>query len=385
MVLGKGQANPSQRQKGFVMSKTGKYIYGVINSGTEEFFDTDEIVSFKDIYPFGNTTGIADNSEISNQAYTISFQDIAAIVKDSEIVGYSHMPKDTLGRLLVSHQQLIEKVMIKHSIIPMRLGTFASSDEEVRQILAKGYRTIKDIFERAKNSIEIDVVATLNDFKSFLQEVSGEEEIKQFKQSLLSEKGGVTIDDQMKVGVLVKRHLDKKKEILANQIQTALCEIAQNLKAHDLMDDKMVLNTAFLIDKNRQEEFERQVEQVNDKFEDKLNFRCVGPLPPYSFYTLEVKKPQFEEIEWAKKKLGLEKNFITAIEIKKAHQKIALTCHPDKNPDTPNIEQKFDEMTRAYKILLDYYRASNQKEHDEGCYLNEEAFEKNALLVTTMA
>jgi len=366
------------------MSKSGKYIYGIINSSTEELFDIDEIVSFEDIYPFGNT-GIADNSEISNQAYTISFQDIAAIVKDSEIVDYSHMPKDTLGRLLVSHQQLVEKVMAKHTIIPMRLGTFAGSDEEVREILSKGYRTIKDIFERAKDSIEIDIVATLNDLKSFLQEVSEEDEISQLKQSLLNKEGGITIDDQMKVGVLVKRHLDKKKEMFANQIKAALGEIAQNLKAHDLMDDKMVLNTAFLIDKNRQEEFERQVEQVNDEFEDKLNFRCVGPLPPYSFYTLEVKKPQFEEIDWAKKILGLEKDFITAIEIKKAHRKTALTCHPDKNPDTPNIEQKFDEMTRAYKILLDYYRASNQDEQDQGCYLNEEAFEKNALLVTTMA
>jgi hypothetical protein len=307
------------------------------------------------------------------------------VVSDSEIVDYSHMPKDTLGRLLVSHQQLVEKVMAKHTIIPMRLGTFASSDEEVREILSKGYRTIKDIFERAKDSIEIDIVATLNDLKSFLQEVSEEDEIRQLKQSLLNKEGGITIDDQMKVGVLVKRHLDKKKEMFANQIQAALGEIAQNLKAHDLMDDKMVLNTAFLVSQTRRKEFERKLDELNDKFEEKLNFRCVGPLPPYSFYTLEVKKPQFEEIDWAKKKLGLEKDFITAIEIKKAHRKTALTCHPDKNPDTPNIEQKFDEMTRAYKILLDYYRASNQDEHDEGCYLNEEAFEKNALLVTTMA
>jgi hypothetical protein len=267
----------------------------------------------------------------------------------------------------------------------MRLGTFASSDEEVREILSKGYRTIKDIFERAKDNIEIDIVATLNDLKSFLQGISQDDEIRQLKQSLLNKEGGITIDDQMKVGVLVKRHLDKKKEMFANQIQAALGEIAQNLKAHDLMDDKMVLNTAFLLDKNRQKEFERKLDELNDKFEDKLNFRCVGPLPPYSFYTLEVKKPQFEEINWAKKKLGLEKDFITAIEIKKAHRKTALTCHPDKNPDTPDIEQKFDEMTRAYKILLDYYRASNQDEHDQGCYLNEEAFEKNALLVTTMA
>jgi hypothetical protein len=371
--------------KGFVMSKTGKYIYGVINSNAEELFDLGEIVTFEGVYPFRNPAEVVNSSEISNQAYTISFRDIAAVVSDSEIVDHSHMPKDTLARLLVSHQQLLEKVMTRHTIIPMRLGTFAQSNEEVKEILARGYRTIKDILERAQNAIEIDVVATLNDFNSFLQEVSEEEEIKELKQSLLSKEGGVTIDDQIKVGVLVKKHLDKKREMFADQIQIALGQIAEGSKIHDLMDGRMVSNSAFLIDQNRQREFEQKVDHLNDEFEDKLNFRCVGPLPPYSFYTLEIKKAQFEEINWAKEKLGLKNDFITADEIKKAHRRSALTCHPDKNPDMPDIEKKFDEMTRAYRILLDYYRASNQAENDQGCYLNEEAFEKNAVLVTTMA
>ncbi len=367
------------------MSKVGKYIYGIINSNAEEIFDLDKIVSPDDIYPSRTPAEVVGSSEIHNKAYTVIFQDISAVVSDSEVVDYSHMPKDTLARLLVSHQQLIEKVMAKHTIIPMRLGTFAGSDEEVREILAKGYKTIKDILARSENCIEIDVVATLNDFNSFLrEEVSEADEIKQFKQSLTGKKGGVTVDDQMRIGVLVKRYLDKKKAEYADQIQNALSEIAQNFKAHDLMDDTMVLNTAFLMDKNKQKDFEQKLDHINNRFEEKLNFRCVGPLPPYSFYTLEIKKAQFEEINWAREKLGLKDDFITAIEIKKAHRRTAMTCHPDKNPNTPDIEQKFDEMTRAYRILLDYYRASNQAESDEGCYLNEEAFEKNALLVTTM-
>ena len=272
------------------MSKAGKYIYGVINSNTEEFFDLDEIVTFEYIYPFSSPTDAVNSSETSNRAYSISFQDIAAVVKDSEIVDYNHMPKDTLARLLVSHQQLIEKVMTKHTIIPMRLGTFVQSNEEVKEILARGYRTIKDILGRAKDTIEIDIVATLSDFNSFLQEISEQKEIKQLKQSLLGKKGGVTVDDQMKVGVLVRKHLDKKKEMFADQIQTALGQVAQDSKVHDLMDDKMVLNTAFLIEQNRQREFEQKVDQLNDEFEEKLNFRCVGPLPPYSFLYLGDKK-----------------------------------------------------------------------------------------------
>jgi len=371
--------------KGFVMNETGKYIYGIINSNTQKSFNLDEIVTFEDVYPTRSPAEVVESSEIHNKAYTVVFQDISAVVSDSEIVDYSHIPKDTLARLLVGHQQIVEKVMAEHTIIPMRLGTFAGSDEEVREILVKGYKTIKDILARSENCIEMDVVATLNDFNSFLrEEVSEADEIKQFKKSLSSKKGGVTIDDQMKVGVLVKRYLDKKKTEYADQIQNALSEIAQGFKAHDLMDDTMVLNTAFLMDKNKQKDFEQKLDQINNRFEEKLNFRCVGPLPPYSFYTLEIKKAQFEEVDWAKKKLGLENDLITAEEIKKAYRRSAMISHPDKNPDTPDIEQKFDEMARAYKILLDYHRASNQAEEADGCYFSEEAFEKNAMLVTTV-
>jgi len=367
------------------MNETGKYIYGIINSGTEEFFDLDEIVLLEDICPSRDPVEVANSNKSSRCAYTIPFQDISAVVSDSKIVDYSHTPKDTLARLLVRHQQVVEKVMTGHTIIPMRLGTYTDSAEEVREILAKGYKTIKDILARSEDCIEIDVVATLSDFHSFLrEEVSQEDEIKQFKQSLIGKKGGVTIDDQMRVGVLVKKYSDKKRTRYADQIQTALSEIAQNFKAHDLMDDKMVLNTAFLMDRNKQEDFEQKLDQINSRFEEKLNFRCVGPLPPYSFYTLEVKKAQFEEVDWAKKKLGLENDLITVEEIKKAYRRSAMISHPDKNPDTPDIEKKFDEMARAYKILLDYHRASKQTEEADGGYFSEEAFEKNAMLVTTV-
>jgi len=366
------------------MSKAGKYVYGIINSSTEEFYDLGETIPFEDIDPFRSPTEAENSKKTSNCAYTVSFQDIAAVVSDSEIVDYSHAPKETIARLLVGHQQLIERVMSRHTIIPMRLGTFAQSHEEVLQILASGYRAIQDIFERTKNAIEIDVVATLSDFSSFLREVSNQEDIRQLKQSLLGKEGGVTLDDQMRVGLLVKKQLDRKREIYADRIQAALGELAQCFKAHDLMDDTMVLNTAFLIDRDGQKEFERRVEALNEQFQEKMNFRCVGPLPPYSFYSLEVKKPRFEDIDWARKTLGLEDNIITDKEIKKAHHRAALTCHPDKHPDAPGIEKKFDEMTRAYKILLEYYRYSAMAGHNEGCCLSEQAFDGNAVLVTTM-
>ncbi len=50
--------------------------------------------------------------------------------------------------------------------------------------------------------------------------------------------------------------------------------------------------------------------------------------------------------------LGLDKD-ATDTDIKKAYRKLAMTCHPDKNPDDPNAKEKFQAISEAYSILSD--------------------------------
>lgn len=323
------------------------YIYGILNSDTSLHLSVP-----KDL--------LLEEGE-SNGVYTIAYQGISALVRDSEMVDVTKMRKDILARLLVGHQMVIERIMAaQDTIIPMRLGTFAQDETEVRDILSKGYNLIKGIFEKISGKIETDIAASWGDFNSIIKEAGEDKEITEFKGELLNNPKGITADDQMKIGFMLKKELDKKRDNYARQIQEALKTVSPDFKVHELMDDKMIVNIAFLVDKDKREDFDKKVEELDAKFNAKLNFRCIGPLPPYSFYTLEIKKLKFEEIDWAKRKFEISNDIISKDEIKKAYKWQAFSAHPDKNPDNPCAEKEFNEVNKAYKIITDYCAALEQ-------------------------
>ena len=208
------------------------YIYGIIEASEEKLFDLCGFAAYEEVY-------------------TIPYQDISAVVSDSEFVDYTSFPNDQVARYLLKHQQVIEKVIDSYTIIPMRLGTYAFNTSEVEEILSKGYQRFKDIFRKIDNKIEIDVVATWNDLNSVIKEIGEEQDVKKLKEESMSKPEGVSAKDQIRIGNLIKNILDNKRERCALEIETELKDVSIDFRKHDLMDDRMIFNIAFLIDKNK--------------------------------------------------------------------------------------------------------------------------------------
>lgn len=318
-----------------MMANGGKHIYCVIK--------TDDVRNFGSI-------GIGGQDD---EVCTVPHRDIAAVVSDSPVISYSSLNKEDLIRQLAAHQSVVEQVMKDYTVLPIKFGTIARDVENVREILKKAYTDFKSALEKMDNKVELDVVALWNDLNSTFQEIGEKKEIKEFKQEIMRKPTDQTYEDRINLGKMVKSVLDEKRNRCATEILEVLKEEAEDFRSHPLMADSMIMNIAFLINRSKEKEFEQKVNELNEKYREKIDFRIVGPLPPYSFSTMEVRTVEFEAVDAARKALGLDDE-ATMFEIKEAYRELTHKCHPDENPDDIHAMEQFKRVSEAYKMLAYY-------------------------------
>ncbi len=316
------------------MAKGAKYIYGVIPNVERTTFD-----------PFG-MGGRGD------EVYLVPYQDMAAVVRDCPFIDYKAVKgKEKIVRDLAAHQRVTEEIMKHCSILPMKFGTMVEDEQEVESALRQGYFNIKEAQAAFQDKVEVEVVVTW-DLTSVFREIGNEAPIAELKAKTEGKPGLRGLYDRIKLGKMVYESLGRRREDHQREIVEVLSNCSIDMQKNALLDDTFVMNVAFLIDKERQVEFDERLGELDKRTGGALNFRRIGPLPPYSFATIEVRPMTHKEVKRARELLGLGERASLG-EIKKAYYDLAQECHPDTRPDT-DAGEHFTQIAQAYKLLRGY-------------------------------
>lgn len=311
----------------------GKYIYGIIKG------------SDNDLAPI---YGI----DTSSTVYTVAYKDLSCLVSNYSGGDFGSMTKEEVVRCLLAHQVVVEHVMRGHSVLPVKFGTVLTTSDEAHSLLSQGHLQFVDALAWIQDKVEIEVAATWNT-KQILQEISTEPEISRAAKGIVRRPEQPTLQEQIQLGQMVKASMDKRRsdyrERMINFLMSAAIDVQPNL----MVSDEMVMNVAFLVDKSRQEEFDSCVRQLNDLFHNQINFRIIGPLPPYTFATVEVTRSSPEKIEKARQLLHLDKTF-SGLEVRKAYRHLAAESHPDYRPGDELAKTRFTKLHEASELLIAY-------------------------------
>ena len=244
----------------------GRYVYGIIQS--------------RDPVSFGRM-GIGGSGEM---VYVVTHGDIGAVVSRTPVFIFDPTRENALA-----HEHVIETVMKAHTIIPMSFGTVFRTDEDIREVLRSIYPSVKDVLKQMLGKVEFGLKVTW-DRDHIVEELQREhEEIHRFHQEITRKHLQSTYFARMQLGRMIDKALEERSVEYVRDIYETLRTICVASRDNKPIGDKMIMNAAFLLEREREAEFDAAVNRVAKKFGDRLNFKYTGPWPPYNFVNIRLK------------------------------------------------------------------------------------------------
>ena len=242
----------------------GKYVYCVIRS--------------EDPLRFGAVGLGATPAEV----HTVHYKDIAAVISDTPIEVL-----DATRENVLAHERVNEAVMRQHTVIPMSFGTVFKTRDDITELLKGAYGAFTDVLMKMKDKVEFGL-KVLWDRDEVIKQIEREDEdVRQLKSEIASQTGP-TYFARVQYGRLVESALQNRSERSVSEIFELLRDVSVASRANKPIGDKMIMNAAFLVARDRETAFDATVKAIGAKYAH-LTFRYTGPWPPYNFVNIRLK------------------------------------------------------------------------------------------------
>jgi hypothetical protein len=244
----------------------GKYVYCIIESDTPRSF---------------GRIGIGGRSD---DVYTIHYGGLAAVVSDTPV-----QPYDPTRENALAHEHVNDTVMQEFTVIPMSFGTVFVSEENVVEFLKDTADALRDVLVKMKDKIEFGLKVNWDPVLVRQVVEQEREDIRRLKEEIASNRLASTYFARMQLGILVEAAMGEKSEGYVREIYDQLRDCAIASRHNKPIGEKMILNAAFLIEREKADAFDQKVQEIAKRYEGKLRFNYTGPWPPYNFVNIRLK------------------------------------------------------------------------------------------------
>ena len=244
-----------------------KYLYCIIRSEQPQVFDCPQVLG----------------DEGSN-VYTIHARDLAVVVSDSESIWF-----DSTRRNMLVHTEVTEVVMKEHTLLPVRFGSIMPNEVAIQKdVLEARYEELDGLLRKMDNQIEMGVKSFWYEEKLFKEILDENDPIRNLRDSLVGKSAEESYRERMRLGEMIELSMDRKRAVESEEILSALRPLASEINLQDIIVDRMVLNAAFLINRNLETQFDEAVRNLDTSHSERMLFKYVGPAPPYNFVNLTI-------------------------------------------------------------------------------------------------
>ena len=226
-----------------------------------------------------------------DEVLTIGYDDLSMVVSNCPISGCAASREN-----LIAHQMVIERMMNEFdSVLPVRFGTIASGDDEVRNLLDRRRREFKDRLDAMDHKVELGVKAFWRDMHAVYAELLRDNPSLKRRKEVLRRCDRPDPRERIEIGRLVKGSLGAKKQADAERLVECLRRSSYDYRLNKTIGDEMFMNAAFLVGRGREVEFDNVMDDLSKEYEGAVRFLYSGPLPVFNFVDIVIYPEEWEK------------------------------------------------------------------------------------------
>ena len=259
-MLGKKAMNTTTEPK---PPKGGHYLYAITGQAKERTFDV---------------LGL-DGSTV----YNVCNGQIAAVVSDC-----AHSRIRPERRHLAAHKEVLQRLMLDQTVLPMAFGIIADDLKAVRRLLSLSHQAFLDQLRRVEGKLEMGLRVVWDVPNIFEFFIDTHPELRAARDHLLGNNRVARQEDKIEVGQMFEHLLNEDREAHGAAIEEVLSPCCVEIKHSPPRGLNEVVNLNCLVDRQAQKRLEDAVFAAAKLFDNNFAFDLNGPWAPHNFVEMNL-------------------------------------------------------------------------------------------------
>ena len=189
----------------------------------------------------------------------------------------------------ITHSNVLGDLFEKTTVIPVKFGTIVSGADDLVAMIDAGRGQLEDEFRRLKGRLEVGIKIYWEQ-KALQDQVLKRIDLDQAKKDSANTAEGL-YSLEIQVGQIAEQIIGHWRDTFSQAVADLLEPLADDVVIGKLISIYMLYNVSFLILRNRQGAFQKQVYKLEENFGTEFRIHYVDNLPPFNFVNLKLGSP----------------------------------------------------------------------------------------------
>lgn len=184
---------------------------------------------------------------------------------------------------LLAHERVLDTVVETATVLPFRFGSVIERSAVKDELLGEHEAELAAAIDELDGRVQFSIKGRYEQQPLLRDVIEGDPEISELRERTRDLPEEASYQDRVRLGELVVQAIQERADREGREMHQRLVPLASAAVTHETSEPEQLLDSAFLVERDRVQEFENAVDQLGAEFAGRVRFRLIGPLAPYDF------------------------------------------------------------------------------------------------------